>query len=346
MKNLNKKPEKNLNKTAGTKANNERLGWALAGVTVAGGAALSATLGLANYLVSQITKSSAPNLSESYTLTPYEMDAEFEEVLFPTANGRMLSGWYMSHEGERRTVISAHGHGGRKEDMLGISTFLWKAGFNVLMFDFRGHGPERMKGELKTLGTQELEDYLAAIDFIYYRFAEDNQPEPIIGACGGSLGAAVALVAAARDARIRAVWADSSFSSRREVIAHNFETATHLPSRPVVDTADWVFKLRTGQPMGDFSPVKEISTMTPRPIYFIHGGADNTTPVSHAHTLYAAAKGYKELWIEPSLEHCQVYFKFRQVYRRRAIAFFQDWLTSDNQLQKSFEPKVEEGSLA
>jgi fermentation-respiration switch protein FrsA (DUF1100 family) len=242
-------------------------------------------------------------------------------------------------------VVSAHGHGGRKEDMLGISTFLWKAGFNVLMFDFRGHGMERVKGELKTLGTQELEDYLAAINFVYNRFAENNQPEPIIGACGGSLGAAVALVAAARDERIRAVWADSSFSSRREVIAHNFETATHLPSRPVVDTADWVFKLRTGQPMGDFSPLKEISTMFPRPIYFIHGEADNTTPVSHVHALYSAATGFKELWIEPGLEHCQVYFKFRQEYRRRAIAFFQDWLTIENQLQKTGEAKVKQGLL-
>jgi fermentation-respiration switch protein FrsA (DUF1100 family) len=315
------------------KGNNPRLNWLLGGAAVAGGVFASATLGAANYVVKQIVQPENLNLVERYNFTPYEMDTDFEDVLFPTANGRMLTGWYLSHPEERRVVIVAHGHRGRKEDMLGISTFLWKAGFNVLLFDFRAHGVERVKGELMTLGHQELEDFQAAIAFVYNRFAEDGADAPVVGAFGGSLGASVALVATARDERIRAVWADSPFASRDEVIRANWEHTTHLPSQPVMNAVDLLFTIRTGRHLGDFSPLKEIERMAPRPIFLTHATRDSVIPVSHAYKLFEAAKEPKELWIEEGLDHCGIYFNNRQEYRRRAINFFEENLVERSQPQ-------------
>jgi fermentation-respiration switch protein FrsA (DUF1100 family) len=296
-------------------------GGAVAGVALFG----ASSLGAANYLVSKIVEPTAPNQAEKYNFTPYELDSEYEEVLFPTANGRLLSGWYLPRFGENRVIITVHGHRGRKEDMLGISTFLWKAGFNVLMFDCRGHGLERRSDEIITLGHGELEDFLAAVAFVRTRFAEEGSRKPIIGALGGSLGAAVALVGASKDPDIRAVWADSSFTSRQEVIAHNWTATTHLPERPVMDLANLMFKFRTGKTLVDFSPLAEISKMTPRPIFFVHALDDATTPVSHVHRLYDAAPGPKELWLEDGIGHCGIYFKYRKEYRQRAIEFFKTW---------------------
>jgi dipeptidyl aminopeptidase/acylaminoacyl peptidase len=297
--------------------------WAAGTLTLFG----SATLGVANYLVSKLVEQSEPLPSENYTFTPYEMGTPYEEVKFPTDKGRMLYGWFLPQPlQERRVIVTAHGHRGRKEDLLGISTFLWKAGFNVLMFDCRAHGAGREKGELMSLGTYELEDFQAANKYIHKRFAEEGRGEAIVGAFGASLGAAVALVAAARDERIKAIWADSSFTSRRDVVAANWKKLTHLPDRPVIDTANLLFTLRTGHPLHNFSPLKEVSNMKPRPIYFLHGGSDKITPISHAYNLYKAAKGPKELWIEEGIDHCGIYFLDRVEYRKRAIEFYQKWV--------------------
>jgi dipeptidyl aminopeptidase/acylaminoacyl peptidase len=315
--------------TANTQFNfnskNGALGWTLAAgtITLFG----SATLGISNYLVSKLVEQTKPLPLENYTFTPYELETPYEDVTFPTAKGRMLHGWFLPQPvQERRVIVTAHGHRGRKEDLLGISTFLWKAGFNVLMFDFRAHGAQRVKGDLMSLGSYELEDFQAANEYIHRRFAEEERGEPIVGAFGGSLGAAVALVAAARDERIKAIWADSSFTSRRDVVAANWKNMTHLPDRPIIDTANWFFTRRTGHPLHNFSPLKEISSMKPRPIYFLHGASDSITPISHAYTLYNAATGPKELWVEEGVDHCGIYFLNRTEYRKQAIEFFQKWL--------------------
>ncbi len=307
------------------KARNGVPGWAWAAgtLTLFG----SATLGVSNYLVAKLVEQTEPLPSENYTFTPYEMGTPYEEVTFPTIKGRLLRGWFLPQPlQERRVIVTAHGHRGRKEDLLGISTFLWKAGFNVLMFDFRAHGAQREKGELMSLGTYELEDFQAGNEYIHKRFAEEGRGEAIVGAFGASLGAAVALVAAARDERIKAIWADSSFTSRRDVVAANWKKLTHLPDRPVIDTANWLFTLRTGHPLHNFSPLKEISSMKPRPIYFLHGASDSITPISHAYTLYNAATGPKELWIEEGIDHCGIYFVDRTEYRKWAIEFYEKWV--------------------
>ncbi len=308
------------------KSNGSLLALGASLLAVTGGAGATATFGLANYLVSQITRSTTPTVGESYTFSPYEFEAEYEDVLFPTANGRMLTGWYLWHENERRVVVVAHGHNGRKEDMLGITTFLWKAGFNVLAFDFRAHGYERKREEVRTLGSRELEDFQAAVEFVYNRFAETGQGEPMVGALGGSLGAAVTLVAAARDPRIRAVWADSSFSSRKDVVAYNWQKQFHLPTYPVLELTEWLFLYRTGHTLSDFSPKQEVAKIAPRPVYFLHSECDQIIPMSHSQALYEASPGPKSLWIENGGYHCGIYFKNRSEYRRRLIRFFEEAL--------------------
>ncbi len=299
-------------------------------LTLAGGIAASVlTLGTANWVVSQVVEPAKPDPMEEYNFTPYELDADFIEVVFPTTGGRLLQGWLLYHPGERRVVITAHGYRGRKEEMLSLGVFLWKAGFNVLLFNYRGHGSERVKGEILTLGDRELEDFQAAVTFVYNHFEQQGLGEPIIGALGGSMGAAVALVAAARDERIKAVWADSSFTSRLAVISHHWRKTSHLPVHPVLKTVDWLFTYRTGHALTDFSPIDEVAKIAPRPIYFLHGGADPMIPTEHVYALYEAALGPKSLWVEEGLSHCGIYFKNRPEYRRRLVSFFEEWLIGE-----------------
>ena len=75
-----------------------------------------------------------------FTFTPWETDAAHEVAEFTTADGVRLHGWFLRHEDESRVVVVMHGYRGEKSDVLGMSTALWRAGFDVLLFDFRGRG--------------------------------------------------------------------------------------------------------------------------------------------------------------------------------------------------------------
>ncbi len=297
----------------------KRLG--VAGLAV-GGVSSLVSLGAARYLVDQLTGLKPVDPGEAYTFSPFETNVDYEEVSFPTANNRILAGWWLPRPDTRRVVVCVSGYRGKKEDVLGISSILWRNGFNVLLFDYRAHGFNRREGELITLGHRELEDIQAAL-----RYVKSRIEHPLLGLLGGSMGAAVVLTATARDADVMAVWADSAFASQREIISHVWQKQTHLPSRPVVDIAGKLFNARTGYRWADFAPINEIAKIAPRPVYIVHGGADTLVPVNCAYRLYAAAQGPKEMWIEDGVEHCGVYFAFRAEYARRAVRFYEKYLT-------------------
>ncbi len=282
--------------------------------------------GAANHIVSSLTKPAKPNWQEKFNFTPFEFEVDYLDVCIPTVGDRLLQGWLLLHQGERRVIVMAHGYRGCKEQMLGLSVFLWKAGFNVLLFNYRGHGHDREYGELLTLGERELEDFQAALDFVENYFHAQGIAEPIIGALGGSLGAAVALTATSRNPKIRAVWADSSFSSRKDVVAYNWQKQFHLPTYPVMELTEWLFFCRTGHSLSDFSPAQEVAKIAPRPIYFVHSEGDQIIPISHSYALHEATNSPKTLWIEKGGEHCSVYFNNRDEYRRRLIVFFEQAL--------------------
>ncbi len=298
-------------------------------IAAAGSAVFSAaTVGAANYLVEQLIKPNPVNASEAFTFSPFELQLEHERISFPTADGSLVEGWLLPRPDTNRVVIAVSGYRGRKEDMLGISSHLWRNGFNLVLFDYRGHGLSRTKADVLTLGHRELEDFQAAVKYVRQRF-----DKPLIGAVGGSMGAAVSLIAAARDKDIRCVWSDSSFARQRDVIAHNWKNITHLPDWPVVDVAEKLFELRTGHLWQEFAPILEIAKIAPRPVYIVHGALDTVAPVSDAYALYEAATGPKQLWIEDDFEHCGVYFGNREEYSRRALAFFQENLVSVAKVQ-------------
>src|SRR5207248_1496142 len=120
-------------------------------------------------------------------------------------------------------------HRGSKPDMLGIGSYLWRAGNNVLLFDFRGCG-ESDPSPI-SLAHHEVNDARAAVQFVRARI-----PEARIGMLGFSMGAAVTILVAAADTGVRAVVADSSFTSIRDVVAHHMRRHRLPPS--VVPLAD------------------------------------------------------------------------------------------------------------
>ena len=271
--------------------------------------------GAAWYVTTRVSPQHRRSYQDTYTFTPWELGVPFEEISLRSADGLALTGWWLPRSESSGVVIGSHGHSGSKDDLLGIGTSLWRAGFNVLLFDYRGRGDSDPWPH--TLISREVDDLLAAV--AYARARVDTAK---IGVVGFSMGAAVAIMAAAREPEIAALVADSSFTAVADVVAYGVRRALGIPPAPLVRAADAVLARRHGYRFTHARPIDAVGAISPRPIMIAHGADDSTVPVDHARQLFAAAGQPKQLWVAECAEHCGGYFVDREGYCARVNAFF------------------------
>jgi fermentation-respiration switch protein FrsA (DUF1100 family) len=277
------------------------------------GALLAGMVGVAAYTAHHISGRRRFHLYD-YTFSPWEVQVEHETISFTTEDGVTIRGWWFARPGTRRVIIGCTGHRGTKADLLGIGSGLWRAGNNVLLFDYRGCGES--DHALQSLAHHELRDARAAIHYAHERVADAQ-----LGIIGYSMGAAVAIQVAAADPTIRAVVADSSFATMRDVVAHAFQRR-RVPTRPTIELTDALTRLRYGYRFHAVRPLDLVSRIAPRPLLLIHGMADAITPAEHSRWLYEAAGKPKELWLLEDVPHCGAYFVDRPAYVARVADFF------------------------
>ena len=221
---------------------------------------------------------------DDFVMTPFETGADFEEVTFaPVSGEHVLRGWWLPRPETDQVVIGCHGYRGGKSELIGIATILWRAGFNVLIFDFHGHGAAA--GSNVTLGYREVQDLYAAIDYVSGRI-----PAARIGVIGYSMGASVAIMGSARRPEVRCVLADSPFARHRDVVAHNVQRVTHLFGKSITLLADQFLFYLAGYHGSDVEPIRDVASLAPRPLFVIHGTADCTIPVEQAIEIYRVAR--------------------------------------------------------
>ncbi len=224
-------------------------------------------------------------------------------MTFPSLNAEhSVSGWYIPHAEATATVLVCPGYRGRRSDVLGMSGQLWKAGYNVLAFEYYGHGT--VVGERVTLGYREMNDFLGAVEY-----AKQRAPQTRLGAVGYSMGASIAIMATARTPEIQALVADSGFATHRSAVAYSVRRTIHLPFALFDWLTDFLLWLRAGYHFNQVEPLRDIGRIAPRPVLIIHGLKDSLVDPEDAKLLYAAAKEPKELWIDPNADHCGIYFE-------------------------------------
>ena len=305
------------------------------GAALLTGGTLVSSVGLAYYVARVLTAPKRPSPMDTYVMTPFETGAECEDVTFPSAGGEYtVSGWWFLRPETDRVVVGCTGYRGSKSELIGISTALWRAGYNVLLFDYRGHGADR--GAPVTLGYREIHDFLGAMDYVYTRV-----PHARIGVIGYSMGAVIAIMGSVRRPDVRAVVADSPFATHAGVVSHNISRVIRVNGRPIAALADFFLNRIAGYRHRDVEPVRDVAALAPRPLLIIHGSDDQTIPASHARQVYDAAGEPKELWIGEGADHCGTYFLDRRTYTRRVVGFFDQWLNGERD-----EPPAEAGDRA
>ena len=153
-------------------------------------------------------------------------------------------------------------------------------------------------------------------------FTRKRIPNARIGLLGYSMGAVVSLLGAAGEPGVEALVLDSPFSDLRAIMVENVRRAARLPGSPFVWLAGLMLRVRSGSRIADCSPMAVLSSLEPRPLFFIHGGADEMTSVNHSRRLYDAYRGPREIWIVQGAPHTGAYFADRPLYVERVAGFF------------------------
>jgi alpha-beta hydrolase superfamily lysophospholipase len=203
--------------------------------------------------------------------------------------GLTLRGWTFRHSGPvRGTVIYLHGSADNRTSGLSVAERFTRRGYDVVVYDSRAHGES--EGEACTYGYYEKQDLRRVID------AVEHGPVAVLRV---SLGGAVALQAAAIDARIRAVVAVSTFSDLRTVAT---ERAPRIASAEDIEAAFRLAEATAHFKVDDVSPVATAGQIAV-PVLLVHGEDDRETPTAHSQRVFAALRGPKRLLLVPGAGH-------------------------------------------
>lgn len=262
---------------------------------------------------------------------PSKPDLPIRDVAFKSPDGVELKGWFVPpvsclNDGElcvpARGVVLSHGRSESRGAFVDQLPMFHRAGFAVLAFDYRGCG-ESDKAPA-TIGGKEQDDLLAAVGFAQQLQSVADEP---VGVVGRSMGASVAVMAAARDQRIGAVVEDSGFAKLKDVVSYNFKREAGLPSFPFAPLTVALAEKRADVDVDAIDPAAVVSKISPRPLLVIHGTADDRVKFEQGEKLFAAALEPKEFWRIDGIGHVKAFEHSPDEYERRVIGFLKTHLS-------------------
>jgi uncharacterized protein len=210
--------------------------------------------------------------------TPADVGLRYRDLVFKSADGERLYGWWVMTERSSPAghILFCHGNGGNVGDRLLDAQLLAGAGFNVLLFDYRGYG--RSTGRPTEQGTYR--DALAAKDALLMQPECDRRGVVYLGE---SLGGAIALELALR-APPRGLILQSTFTSVRALAHLHYRV---IPSALVPDA---------------YPSLRRIGELR-APLLVVHGDRDEVVPLSQGRELFDAAPGPKRIHVFRGLGH-------------------------------------------
>jgi dipeptidyl aminopeptidase/acylaminoacyl peptidase len=248
---------------------------------------------------------------EGAPATPADIGLAYEDVRFTTDDGVTLSGWLVPAARETRAaVVLMHGFSWHRLPWLaGFVPWLQKR-YNVLQFDFRGHGGS--DDALISLGTLEQRDVAAAVRFLAGRGLGP------IALMGISMGGSVAIMAAP-DLPVAAVVADAAYAELRNPISNRLRDEgyplTRLGAGLVLTAASLRARVRLR------SPIHRVAQIAPRALLLISPGEDRLVSPHQSLRMFHAAGEPKELFVVPGAAHAEAHLTAPEAYERRVLDF-------------------------
>ena len=254
-------------------------------------------------------------------LHPKDAGLPYEELTLKTAEGISLNCWLVkANPPVRGTVIYLHGVSECVIVGLPMTKWLHEEGFNVFLYDSRRHGDSG--GKFCTYGFYEKHDVSTVINYLEQR--GDVQLGKI-GLFGSSMGAAIAIQAAALDQRVRAVVAESGFATLRTVFDDYQKRVIKMPwhylRNLVIKRSEHLAHFKSNA----VSPLEAVQVIHV-PLFILHGTADDRIAYRYSERLYEKANSPRELWLIPGARHSDMAEVGGEEYKRRILGFFKKFL--------------------
>ncbi len=248
----------------------------------------------------------------------------YRKVSFKSTDGLALHGlWLPGDNSSKRTVVMGHCYLGDHRMMLGLSQALRREGFNILVFDFRGHGRSAFKPT--TMGYHESHDAAGAIRFLSENSPYARQSEELFY-LGHSMGSAAWMLAPASLSgkpqdlhrmrqRVRAVVLDSPYAEFMPMLQHFINMKSIYPGNEAmrkltrfVQESPFVQEIlreavtrfekeaprrwNLGIALNQMNPVETYcrDELAGKPTLILHGDRDNVTGIDHSYRIFNRLK--------------------------------------------------------
>jgi fermentation-respiration switch protein FrsA (DUF1100 family) len=228
-----------------------------------------------------------------WIVTPDRLGLEAEEVRIASEPGLWLHAWFFPLARPLATLLFCHGNAGNVSHRLENVLHLHNAGFQVLLFDYRGYG--HSDGQPTENGLYQ--DAAAAWAHLSDQADTKNAPRIIFGR---SLGGAVA-VELATCVEADGLIIESTFTSIRTLA--RLVLPLPLPDLPV-----------------KYDSLSKIGGLS-MPLLVIHGERDELVPFGEGQALYAAAPEPKSWYPIPGAGHNDTYAVGGEAYFRHVATF-------------------------
>jgi uncharacterized protein len=246
--------------------------------------------------------------------------SDYQSVTFLSADGLTLHGWYIPPK-NGAVVIFVHGLGSNRSMFWDDVAMLHPHGYGILLFDLRNSGTS--EGEITTMGLLEAGDVDSAVEFVLAQPGVDAQKIVLFG---HSMGGATVILSAAGNPKVRAVIAQSAYTSLEDNVSASMRQLTGLPAFPFAPLVVFFGEHRSGMQIRQVRPVDVVADISPRPILLVHGAQDLLVPVSNVYDLYAAAQEPKELLVIQEAGHGGFAFHSPQTYPAQILNFLENAL--------------------
>lgn len=258
-----------------------------------------------------------------------------EDVSFTATDGIALKGWWFTApalltEGSPivasapkpadRALVIVHGRGRNRINSNfrpdKIAPIFLARGWNVLLFDLRGHGESG--GERYSLGQYEPRDIVAAVNLAA---TKTKIPKSRVAVLGESLGGGSSIMTVAADPGIGPVVTDSAYSDGYTVVSEVGPKYSGLPGifTPGIAIASRVF---FGLDVWSVRPVDVVRAHPERAWLFIQCTGDTTVFPHHGTDLKdASANPGTELWVVDGCEHVRAFTEHPVEWQQHVLAF-------------------------
>ncbi len=251
---------------------------------------------------------------ERRRLAPPDPLPAYSVTTLRDADGAAFDVWRLEGVSSRARLLLFHGFYANRYQVLDIAQGLRERGYDILLFELRGHGA---RAGPCTLGLKEAEDARTVLEWASHQ--PGAKPLPI-GLLGFSLGAAVACQVAMREPSVRALVVDSIYSHFFPILRRSLWRQFRIPAIPVAWFIWWSAQLALRHRLDPLDP----AALAPRldmPLLAIQGGEDRRVVPMLGREFFQRWAGPKERWFDRKVVHVGMFAKHPREYCDRVANF-------------------------